>query len=729
MTMNIMSVSMPSGSELGGSAVGKASTAGQASGAGKNAEAANGGLFAEVFSKESESQSSSSTQSAAAKDKSVNSQSENLAEQSAPQVIAKADEQGEADAQPDAKSQADTGAATANTAITTKAAATEAKTSKTDAQAQPEQAADGEEDLASAWAQPAFATLNLAPELHASKVEPIPAIPANADNKLTENKASEKAALSTQNSAQVNAQASTLLESESDTAANNEIKSETKSAAATGQGGRVLPPESATSSAQIAVNADQASVKSPLVGDAAKASAAAQSSDKVTANEAKVAADIAAKAPVAANQAAVPANNAALSAGAGNSAEPTEDAAKATDKPASVSSSAFGAAQAPSLQAVTSSATQSAASQSVTSLSGQAQGAQAQVTQTQVTQAANQAAQILAEHAEVNVSAQVSEQDAKAEQNTRAVSLAPDTAARAAAPEWLAQIEHGKRWSQGPNTVSTKAGVSLDADTALALGEKSSAARAINAALAKSDRNQDAEPLTALASNTAHFVTMGTADANTQSSTSGQEASGLFINREHALLAATPERTAMLDKALTLHGSAEQNAKQLAQQAQVVVSQNLQEADIKLNPSEFGAMRIQIRMEQGEVQVQFVASHPQARELLEQAMPRLREMLQQQGMNLHQGQQQSSQQQAGQQANQQQSGPNQANGSFLSQGFAQGESGQSGQQQAGQQASQTGQESQWRSYSASGDAIQEQTLDSQPHTRDGADGAKIDFFA
>ncbi|MCT7655258.1 flagellar hook-length control protein FliK [Oceanimonas sp. NS1] len=105
--------------------------------------------------------------------------------------------------------------------------------------------------------------------------------------------------------------------------------------------------------------------------------------------------------------------------------------------------------------------------------------------------------------------------------------------------------------------------------------------------------------------------------------------------------APAPERVPqpLGERMLNLHqASPEQNARQLSQQVQVMVSQDLQQADIRLNPSELGGMRIQLRFEQGELSMHIQAQHPQARELLEQAMPRLRDMLGQQGIQLGQGQ-------------------------------------------------------------------------------------------
>ncbi|MFD1006851.1 flagellar hook-length control protein FliK [Oceanisphaera ostreae] len=201
-----------------------------------------------------------------------------------------------------------------------------------------------------------------------------------------------------------------------------------------------------------------------------------------------------------------------------------------------------------------------------------------------------------------------------ANQNTTQSETPADIKATVARdPEWLAQIEHSRRWAQP-----------------LSAAERTQPG---------SDSSADAEQELNLAPN--QLTSAMAADAATSSQTAAVPSDSLMIAmREASPLAATPERATTLDRALTLQGSAEQNAKQLAQQAQVVVSQNLQEADILLNPSELGGLKIRVKMEQGEVQVQFIAAHPQAKELIEQAMPRLREMLNQQGMNLNQGQQQ-----------------------------------------------------------------------------------------
>jgi flagellar hook-length control protein FliK len=89
-------------------------------------------------------------------------------------------------------------------------------------------------------------------------------------------------------------------------------------------------------------------------------------------------------------------------------------------------------------------------------------------------------------------------------------------------------------------------------------------------------------------------------------------------------------------------------AGQLRERVQLMVRQNIQVAEIRLDPAELGQMQIRINLQQEQASVQFIVQQQQAKELLEQQMPRLREMLQQQGIQLGEGQvqQQSRQQQS-----------------------------------------------------------------------------------
>ncbi|MDO6543574.1 flagellar hook-length control protein FliK [Photobacterium sanguinicancri] len=91
---------------------------------------------------------------------------------------------------------------------------------------------------------------------------------------------------------------------------------------------------------------------------------------------------------------------------------------------------------------------------------------------------------------------------------------------------------------------------------------------------------------------------------------------------------------------------------ELAEKVNIMLSKNLKHVDIRLDPPELGKVQIKLSMNQDQASVQFTAANAQTRELLEHSMPRLRELLHQQGMQLAQTsvQQDTSRQQSGGQA-------------------------------------------------------------------------------
>ncbi|EOB3918494.1 flagellar hook-length control protein FliK [Vibrio parahaemolyticus] len=89
---------------------------------------------------------------------------------------------------------------------------------------------------------------------------------------------------------------------------------------------------------------------------------------------------------------------------------------------------------------------------------------------------------------------------------------------------------------------------------------------------------------------------------------------------------------------------------QVAEKVQMMMSKNLKNLDIRLDPPELGRMQIRMTMNNDLANVHFTVTNPQARDIIEQALPRLREMLAQQGMQLADSsvqQQSSGQQQSG----------------------------------------------------------------------------------
>ena len=99
--------------------------------------------------------------------------------------------------------------------------------------------------------------------------------------------------------------------------------------------------------------------------------------------------------------------------------------------------------------------------------------------------------------------------------------------------------------------------------------------------------------------------------------------------------------------------NAQQAAPELAERMTLMIGQKWHEAEIQLEPQGLGKMSIQLSIDQDQkASVQFVVQQGNARELLEQALPKLRDMLASQGVQL--GQTSVQQQAAGQQHSQNQ---------------------------------------------------------------------------
>ncbi len=98
-------------------------------------------------------------------------------------------------------------------------------------------------------------------------------------------------------------------------------------------------------------------------------------------------------------------------------------------------------------------------------------------------------------------------------------------------------------------------------------------------------------------------------------------------------------------------GLPQQAAPELAARMTLMMGQKWHEAEIQLEPQGLGKMSIQLSIDQDQkANVQFIVQHGSSRELLEQALPKLRDMLASQGIQL--GQTNVQQQSAGQQQDQ-----------------------------------------------------------------------------
>ncbi|MDX1392700.1 MAG: flagellar hook-length control protein FliK, partial [Rheinheimera sp.] len=116
--------------------------------------------------------------------------------------------------------------------------------------------------------------------------------------------------------------------------------------------------------------------------------------------------------------------------------------------------------------------------------------------------------------------------------------------------------------------------------------------------------------------------------------------------RQHSALSQSQAKSATEQLTQNLNLQQQDGAGQLRERVNLMVRQNIQVAEIRLDPAGLGKMQIKLDMQQDQAQVQFIVQQSQAKELLEQQLPRLRELLQQQGIVLTEGnvQQQSQQQ-------------------------------------------------------------------------------------
>ena len=90
---------------------------------------------------------------------------------------------------------------------------------------------------------------------------------------------------------------------------------------------------------------------------------------------------------------------------------------------------------------------------------------------------------------------------------------------------------------------------------------------------------------------------------------------------------------------------------QMAEKVKWLVNSNNMQADIRLDPPELGSVKIRVNISGEAASVSFVVQSQQARDVLEQQTPRLKELLEEQGIELGQSsvEQENGEQQAGEQ--------------------------------------------------------------------------------
>lgn len=117
-----------------------------------------------------------------------------------------------------------------------------------------------------------------------------------------------------------------------------------------------------------------------------------------------------------------------------------------------------------------------------------------------------------------------------------------------------------------------------------------------------------------------------------------QLASGLGLSSAQSATARQDMQAAQSAQApLPLGQTPTEAGTALTERINIMLSKNLKQVDIRLDPPELGRMQIKLGMNNDQATVHITVANQQARDAVEQAMPRLRDMLQQQGLQLAQG--------------------------------------------------------------------------------------------
>lgn len=102
----------------------------------------------------------------------------------------------------------------------------------------------------------------------------------------------------------------------------------------------------------------------------------------------------------------------------------------------------------------------------------------------------------------------------------------------------------------------------------------------------------------------------------------------------HAGMAATQPPPAPVQLAMQSAPGQPQFAQEAAQHVSWLAGQNIQQAEIQLNPRKLGPIQVEITTHHDRVDVSFAVQHPQTVHALQQTLPQLHDMLAQQGLSL-----------------------------------------------------------------------------------------------
>ncbi len=118
-----------------------------------------------------------------------------------------------------------------------------------------------------------------------------------------------------------------------------------------------------------------------------------------------------------------------------------------------------------------------------------------------------------------------------------------------------------------------------------------------------------------------------------------QPSQTMFVAAPSTAAASEVTYGAAVQQAMDLIGTPVRDSawgEQLSERVVLMASNQFKTAEIRLTPAELGPLRVQVSVDDGAANVTFHAQHALTREAIEQALPRLREMLAENGLSLGQ---------------------------------------------------------------------------------------------
>jgi flagellar hook-length control protein FliK len=210
----------------------------------------------------------------------------------------------------------------------------------------------------------------------------------------------------------------------------------------------------------------------------------------------------------------------------------------------------------------------------------------------------------------------------------------PAAAGKALAQTLPAAVDPKTGQSSGKQAAAAKTGaqfkVQADADPAAADGS------ARTSAAAKDDAKSLPQLSAAASANAAQAHAAGTAPGiDLQATATTQNDNAAFNPALHQIAAGTLQAPAAGDKLAPPVGSPAWD-QALGQKVVWMAGNGQQSATLTLNPPDLGPMQVVINVNKTQADATFIASSPEVKQALEAAMPKLREMLDQAGIQLGQ---------------------------------------------------------------------------------------------